>query len=233
VVLSHAGVYTKAGTSADFLEWANGSDLRLLMGLVLAFPRDKDEDISAFGSRLVIEGLQIYGTDDGKEPRLLLSAETMSVESLSDEIGFSGLTIQPNLTERITCPQSATWSPAKRMMYFPKGCLVNGKPCAMKYWAGGDNRGHAQRQFGASRDVASGAQYAGLSLPSGERIGPEEIQKLIRNKDRKALQNILAQYLVLNPKAFQSGGLAPLLFMGGGFQLGQFTPGPFVAGSAY
>lgn len=225
VVVSHARVFTKVGTPADFLDWANGSNLWLLMGLVLAVPQDKSDD-SVFGSRLVIEDLEVYGTDDGKGPRLLLSAEKMTRESVSDEIEFAGrLTIEWDPAKRITCLQTARWLPAQKMMHFPEGCLVNGKNRGMKYWVAGGNTGNAPKQFIAGPS-ASQVQSAGLSSPSGDRVGPEEIQKLIKKKDPKSLQNILLQYLVLNPRAFKDGGISPMMIMCPNFKLGQFTPGP-------
>lgn len=101
-----------------------------------------------------------------------------------------------------------------------------------EFWAAGGSRGNAPKQFIAGQS-ATQVQCAGLSSPSGEHIGPEEIRELIKKKDRKTIQNLLLQFLVLNPKAFKAGGLAPMLFMGGDFKLGQFTPGPFLAGGSH
>jgi hypothetical protein len=225
VVVSHARVFTKVGNPADFLDWAKGSDLWFLMGLVLAVPQDKNDADSAFGSRLVIEDLEVYGADDVKGPRLLLSAEKMTRESVSDEIEFTGrLSIEWDPAKRITCLQTARWLSAQKMMHFPEGCLVNGKNRGMKYWVAGGNTGNGPKQFIAGQS-APHVQSAGLSSPSGDRIGPQVIQKLIKKKDPKSLQNIL-QYLVLNPKAFKDGGISPMMILCPNFKLGQFTPGP-------
>ncbi len=232
VVVSNARVFTKPKTAADFLDWANGSDLCLLMGPVLTDSRNKDDEISVLGSRLVIEGLEIFDTEGAGGPRLLLSAEKMTRESIGDEIEFTGmLALQSDPAERITCERTARWFCAQRTMYFPEGCLVNGKPCEARYWVAGRNPGNAPKQLIAGR-TASHLQYAGLSLSSGGRIGLKEIRKLIEKKDRKTLQNLLLQYLVLNPGAFKAGGVFPMLLIGPDFKLGQFTPGPLLAGDA-
>ncbi len=157
----------------------------------------------------------------------------MTRESVSDEIEFTGrLTMESDPAKRITCLQTARWLPAQKMMHFPEGCLVNGKNRGVKYWVAGGKRGKAPKQF-ITGQSAPHVQSASLSSPSGEHIGPEEIQELIKKRDPKAVQNILLQYLVLNPKAFKDGGISSMLFMGPNFKLGQVTPGPFLARDAH
>jgi hypothetical protein len=232
VVVSNARVFTKVKTTADFFDWADGSDLYLLMGLVLVDSMDKDQDISAIGSRLVIEGLEVYGTDDSKDPMLLVSAERMTRESIGGEIEFSGpLTLESGPARRITCERTAKWLCAQRTMYFPEGCLVNGKSCGTWYWVAGDTLENARQSVIGSN--VPRVQYGGLSLPSGERIGPGEILKLIKKKDRGALQELLLQYLVLNPMAFKAGAIFPMIMIGPNFKMGQFTPGPLLSGGTY
>jgi hypothetical protein len=230
VVVSHARVFTKVESVADFLDWVNGHDLYLLMGLVLADNRKGEDDISAFGSRLVIEDLEVYGARDGEGPRLLLSADLMTRESISDEVVFTGrLTLETDPAERITCLHTARWLPSEKTMVFPDGCLVNGKSQEGLYWSAAGSQGTGGMQFMAGGTPPT-VQPTSLSLPSGERIGPKEILKLIKKKDREAVQELLLQYLVLNPDAIRQEGVLPMLIMGPGFKLGQFTPGPLMAG---
>jgi hypothetical protein len=230
VVVSHARVFTKVESAADFLDWVNGHDLYLLMGLVLADNRKGEDDISAFGSRLVIEDLEVYGIRDGGDPRLLLSADEMTRESVSDEVVFTGrLTLEADPAQRIICLRTARWLPSEKTMYFPEGCQVNGKLQKGLAWlaAGSLETGGMQLMVGGTPPAM---QRTGLSLPSGERIGPKEILKLIKKKDHKAVQELLLQYVVLNPDATKQQGVLPMLIMGPGFKLGQFTPGPLMAG---
>ncbi len=229
VVVSHARVFTKVESAADFLDWVNDPDLYLLMGLVLADNRKGEDDISVFGSRLVIEDLEVYGARDGGEPRLLLSADLMTRESISDEVVFIRLTLEADPAERITCLRTARWLPSEKTMVFPDGCLVNGKSQEDLYWSAAGSQGTGGMQFTAGGTPPT-MQHTGLSLPSGERIGPKEILKLVKKKDRKAVQELLLQYLVLNPDAIRQEGVLPMLIMGPGFKLGQFTPGPLMAG---
>ncbi len=114
-------------------------------------------------------------------------------------------------------------------MYFPE-CAVNGKSLKDYYWAAGRGQEIAGRGF-AGGGVPIQGVHSARSRHSAERFGPEEVRKLIEKKDRKTLQKLVLQYLVLNPEAFKPGGVLPLLIMGPGFKQGQFTPGFLLVGA--
>jgi hypothetical protein len=230
VIISHVSVFTEVETTADFLDWVNGRDLYLLMGLVLANSQAKNDDITAFGSRLVIEDLAVYVGQDGKRPRLWLSAERLTREFVSDEIVFMGqLTLETDPAQRITCLRTAKWLPSQKTMYFPEGFLVNGKALQSRYWVAAGKNGTAGKVLMGGMPSPQ-IQHTSLSLPSGKRIGPKEIRKLLVKKDRKAMQELLLQYFVLNPDALKAEGIFPMLMLGPDFKLGQFTPGLLAAG---
>ncbi|MDR3557063.1 MAG: hypothetical protein P4L55_20090 [Syntrophobacteraceae bacterium] len=233
VILSHVRVLTRAGTPAGLLGWANSPDLWLLTALALAGPRGTNDDMSFLGSRLVIRDLEVYGAEGAQRPRLLLTAKEMTREGLGDEIDFKGqLTIQLNPAERITSMRTASWVPARGIMRFPEGCLVNGQNRGIKYWAAGENGGNVPKESISGAPGAfpvSQVRLAGLYSSYGQSFSPEEIGKLIKKKGPAVARRFIVQYLALNPGAFKAKGVMPMLIMGTNFKLGQFTPGPLLA----
>jgi hypothetical protein len=233
VIVSQVRVLTKARTAADILGWANSPDLWRLAALALAGPRGTSDSMSVMGSRLVIRDLEVYGAEGAKQPRLLLTAEEMTREGLGDEIDFQGrLTIQWNPAERITSMRIARWIPARGVMRFPEGCLVNGQNRGITYWAAGGNRGNVPTESIAGPPGASPlsqGRLAGFSSAYGQSFSPEEIRKLIKKKGPALTRSFILQYMALNPRAFKAKGVMPMLIMGANFKLGQFVPGPLLA----
>lgn len=227
LVISRARIVVNDHATADCFDWANSDDFLFLVAAVLPFSKDDNDEISIFGMRLVIEGLEIYrAANDGISPTLLLSADEMTKESMPDEINLTGrIQFIPNPGEKITCSRSATWIASKKMMYFPDGCLVNGKPAKENFWAQSGNRRDTLKRSKANDAVAPVIQYAKPQLPR-ERLGRQQVKMLIKKKGKEAVQNLLVQYLILNPKAFRVEGILPMLIMGPEFKPGQFTPGP-------
>lgn len=63
-----------------------------------------------------------------------------------------------------------------------------------EFWAAGGSRGNAPKQFIAGQS-ATQVQCAGLSSPSGEHIGPEEIRELIKKKTARLSKTSFCNFL--------------------------------------
>lgn len=242
MIISHADVMICSQSMTDIMAWARNCNLAPLTATMLVDKTfNNGNSIPQMGLRVVIEDLRIYAeSNDGQNSWLVLSADSMIKEPFSDKIVFRGDFWLNFKTGQRLASSEANWLIPQRTFHFPSGYFLDKERKQTGFFTFGKEGVPLHKAEWLPKHeipVTSGLTAAGSA--KRRLLGQsrpflfadfKKIRKTLKKGDQEAVESLLWQLLVLNPKIFKQAGISPLMMLSPNFQLGAFKPRLFGSG---